>query len=67
MTRLCIRIAGLLILAASAPAAETPAPVPNNATATTRAINRAQLTQSAQAGQQDFEATQRGLIEASRI
>ena len=65
MTRLCIRIAGLLILAASAPAAETPVPAPNDATATTRAINRAQSAESSQAGQQDFEATRRGLIEAS--
>src|SRR5271170_4359824 len=65
MSRPSPRIAAFIILASSALAAETPAPTPNDATAATRAINRAQLAGLPQNDQQDFEAAQRGLIEAT--
>src|SRR5271167_4442896 len=65
MTRLPPRIATLVMLASGALAAEPTAPTPNDATAATRAINRAQLAGLPQNDQRDFEAAQRGLIEAT--
>jgi len=72
MKRIFPRLAGWLIMAASAlcaeaqaPAPPMPGPIPNEATAATREVNRAQLAGLSQTDQQDFEAAQRGLIEAT--